>query len=304
MTKNVTRQDNQSLETKVIVAEVQRYLHQNLFFASSVFKDGQLTSDPSDPRPRLVDFSSYLGKDLRKGSTVSIPRVGRLYAQNKAEGVPITFQAPTTEEITLTVSSHLTVATQIEDYGQFFNNVNNYRSILKEESLNALIDEFERQIFSLFTSFSSSIGTGGGDILSGDDLREADLVLNQKNIPGNLRKYAVLTPEAYDKVRSDISRYDTAGDFGTNTLKTGKIQEELAGFRVVRSNRIEKVSGTAKMAAITDNAFCYGFACYPKYEEGRNLEALAGQQVYHMIFGVGVYRNAYGVLLNYDAINQ
>jgi len=305
---NVTTGNTSTLWTASIAGmqEINRYLYNNWIFSPEIINGaGVGTGEYGDNcRPRAVNLSKYFGRNLQKGTTIYVPTENdRLVAQQKVEGVDLEPQTQTFGKVGLTVTSHTAVAVKIEDYQGHYNNIENYNIVIKENMLRALKVEIEERFFALATQATYSTGAGAGAAFSKASLRTVQTAFVKRNVPSDLKRYAIVTPEAYGAVSDELDEFQLSGEKGVKAQETGTIGRMLNGFSILSSNHVNIVAGAAKMMAFTDDTFMFALGMTPNYKESYNVLSLAKEISIDVIFAVAIKRPEYLQLLDYDEIN-
>ena len=308
---STTTIQTQSLQVASVAGmqAINRYLYKNLLFCPEMIDaKGQPTGkfgEMGNVKPKMYNLSSYFGRNLQKGQTIYVPEESeRLYAQQKVEGVKLEDQTMTFNRVPLTVTSHTAVAVTLEDYQNYYNNIENHKQVVKDAMLAAICQEIEERTFSLFPQFMNSTGTGAGVAFDKSALRTANRELRLRNVP-NGNWFAVVTPYAYDSLADEVDEYQLAGQAGADSISSGQIAyKKVNGFNIFQSNHIHTVGGAAKMAAFADDTFMFAIGFQPRFQEDYSITKLAVQMVIDVIFAVGIKRQEYGQLLDYDDTNN
>jgi hypothetical protein len=175
------------------------------------------------------------------GKTLNIPYPGRFTAADKAPDTAAALQTPTggtTKSVTL--NKHKTVDFLIEDVAQAQANVNLLDRYVRPAAL-ALAEAVEKDIWALYASLSTAVGTGGTD-LSAATIRQALLALNENLVPANPR-YLVISPKDQVALLADSTLQTYFAFSNRDAIEQGAIGQ-LYGFTVFMSQLAPVVAGT------------------------------------------------------------
>jgi hypothetical protein len=226
-------------------------------------------------------------------------------AKDKQANVSVVNQTIGVSKKTLTLNKHKYVSISEEDVAQYFTNYDGLKEYAVIQA-RAVAKAFELDVISLFTGFSNSLGSGGGDVFSFDTCGEITQKFYTLGIditqPEN-QAYVVLDPEHYKDVLIGRDEYQIAGQKGLDQINKGNLIETPHGCKLLRSNFLTKTGGAVKMAALTKEAIMTGFAIKPRLQKDYVLPDLATLQVFDVFYGVAELRDEAGLLLNYDDVN-
>jgi hypothetical protein len=184
------------------------------------------------------------------GKTLNIPYPGRFTATDKAPDTAATLQTPTggaTKSVTL--NKHKTVDFLIEDVAQAQANVNLLDRYVRPAAL-ALAEAVEKDIWALYASLSTAIGTPGVD-LEAATIREALLRLNENLVPANPR-YLVISPKDQVALLGDPTLQTYFAFSNRDAIEQGAIGQ-LYGFTVFMSQLAPVVSDYVDGPVATHN---------------------------------------------------
>lgn len=289
---------------------INRFLYNNLLFCPEIMNvQGQPTNNfgpQGEVRPKLVNLSSYFGRDLQKGTTINVPvEQQRYYAQVKNEGVSLAPQTANFGAVPLTVTTMTSVYVVIENYQSYFNNVQGHKTIVQDSMLAGLCQDVENRTFAQALAATNVQGGGSGVAATVADLRTAARNLRIRNVPRDLAKFAIVTPYYYDAIADSFDEYQLAGQDGANSIKTGQLPfKKIYDFNVFESNSITTVGNAAYNMVFADGALMFAVGYQPKFEEAKIIKDNAIEMEINVIFAVGIKRQEYLQVLQYDDTNN
>ncbi len=252
------------------------------------------------------------------GDVLHIPYPGTFTAQNKAAGSTVTLQAPTGSEVTVTLDKHKEVSFLIEDVARAQANQNIMDRYLNA-AVPAIANAIEDDLFALYTSLTSSVGTSGTDI-SAATVRSARKKLND-NLAPVAPRVLIISPKDEIALLADSNLGAYFANARAEAVAEGSIGR-LYGFDVYMSQRVPVVSGTpnsTKNLALHPEAFILAMRALPEPPAGTGVFAttvrdpdsdlvirvqfaynpsyLGLQVTLDVLYGVAVLRNALGCVV-------
>lgn len=224
-------------------------------------------------------------------------------------------QAPTlrntnTTSATITLDEHVLyhqVTDRLRDSAY-----NDVMAQIGDQSGRAIAEGMDKQVFDLFTSFSTDLGPGAGASLSVTDLLKAAATLRSAKLTGPF--FAVLHPkQAYDvkEVLIKTIAYNGSGavnNFGANPSNAGnRVLDafyigQIAGIQVFESGLISvDGSGDAIGAVFAGSAIGHAMRGTIEMETQRQAAARATDVVVKAYAGAAILQNSHGVKLTSDA---
>jgi len=203
--------------------EVLRVLKPNLVLARTVARDTDFDT-PQSP-----------------GDVINITYPGTFTAQDKAEGTPVTPQAPSGGgKVSVPLNKFKTVDYIVEDYAAAQSNQDLLERYTEPAAL-AITQAIESDLFALYTGLSQSIGTSGTDITAGT-IRLARKKFNDNKIPLNSR-FMVISSKDEMALLGDSSLATYFANTRSQAITEGAIGR-LYSFDILMSQLVPVVSGT------------------------------------------------------------
>lgn len=184
------------------------------------------------------------------GRTLNIPVRGALTAVDKAEGTDVTWQAPTTTTVAVTLDKHKVVPFAVEDIAIMLARPDLVAGYGVDAGI-AIAEVLDGDIAALYSGLSQTIDASAG--LDEEDFREAQRLLNAAKAP-QANRWAVLHEDAYYEANSiaKLIHRDYQGDDALEAVREGYLGK-LNGFNVLMDQNI-KVATTCKNIFMQENA--------------------------------------------------
>ena len=237
--------------------------------------------------------------EARVGTTIRWGLVTNLNsgtARVKAEGNSgndITYDANTEGSVTLTINQHQYQAFELEEFEASLSIIDQqmYYTRRAAFAVNLAIDD---TLAALIDDFGNPVGTLAVD-LTDDDVRRAQQYLDDANVPGDDRFFA-MSPATKNSMLS-IDRY-ASSDFnrggGANIIR-GEFGE-IYGFRAWQSTNIEGTNAAGHDNGIYHrDAIALGMRMQPRTRVFDDIANLSTQVAISAIWGVIETRDDHGV---------
>ncbi|MFG0245751.1 MAG: P22 phage major capsid protein family protein [Phycisphaerales bacterium JB052] len=184
------------------------------------------------------DFSA---ETASKGDTVNIMKRGAVTVRDKAQGTPITSDAPENDKIPVVLDKHKYISWAIED---------NTSSKALDEGLNyledavpALAEQIEKDVLDMYANIAMQHGTAG-QALGIDDILEVRKMLNEKRCPQTGRIFVVSTKDEIELLKLDqFIASNVRGAEGATALREASLGR-IHGFDFYMSQLTPVVAGT------------------------------------------------------------
>lgn len=195
-----------------------------------------------------INLTKIVTKDtdlatFQVGNTLNIPYPGTFQANAKVAGSPVTLQTPNTTNTTVTLDHHEEASILVEDFTRAQTLPFLMQSLIHSQMV-ALAEKVESDLLSLYSSFSTTIGTAG-TALSAATLRSiAETFTNNKVPEGN--RHLILAPKDMSALLADTS---VAQWFAFNSgqrgdITNGVIRDDIYGLQLHQSQLVPTVAGT------------------------------------------------------------
>ena len=256
------------------------------------------------------------------GDTVNVPIPPTLVANNIAEGGTVQTQNPNLGNAQIILNTHAEATFQIPDVTKVIA-VPDLLRLYMQPAVVALAERIESDLLGLYASFTANpaVGTGGTAITEAT-VDAAESLLFSAKVPASAAKYLVVNSGTYSTLRQipRFSEFNTAGEAGLRALVDGAVGK-MKDFYIFRSQFVAS-TGTAPVT-VNNLAFARdaiglvvrrlpqplpGTGAIAEYAELGNFgmrvtmsyqpNTLAQQFTVDVLYGSGVLRNSFGVLVN------
>jgi hypothetical protein len=265
------------------------------------------------------DFEPALGE---AGDTVNVPIPPVLVAHNLAEGDAVQTQNVSLGNAQIVLSTHAEATFQIPDITKVLA-VPDLLKLYMQPALVALAEKIESDLLGLYAGFNTNAAVGSaGSAISEGTVDSAETELFEAKVPASEPKYLVVDSATYSQLRQipRFSEFQTAGDAGLRAIVEGSVGK-LKDFYVFRSQFVKKTGSgptTTHNLAFARSALGLvvrrlpqplpGTGAIAEYAEIGNFgmrivmsyqpNTLAQQFTVDVLYGTGVLRNSFGVLVN------
>jgi hypothetical protein len=260
---------------------------------------------------------NYDGTLANAGDTVNVPIAPNLVSNNIAEAGAVQNQNPSLGNAQVVLNTHQEATFQIPNVTQVLA-VPDLLQTLLQPAVVAIAEKIESDLLNLYPllTFNASVGTANTTPTEAT-VDTAETALFAAKMPDSLPKFAVVSGTTYSALRQ-IARFSEermAPGLG-NTLYTG-IVGKLKNVMFFRSQKVITSGTTTNNMVFGTDALCLvtrqlpqvtpgtGAMSYNMNFGGFNLRVVLsfnpntlGQQItVDVLYGVGVLRNQFGVLM-------
>lgn len=244
------------------------------------------------------------------GKTLQVPVWAGITAELITDEAAATVKTTNTTSATITLDEHVVyhmVTDRLRDSAY-----NDVMAQLGDQSGRAIAEGMDKQVFDLFTSFSTDLGPGAGAELSVSDLLKAAATLRSAKLTGPF--YAVLHPKQAYAVKDALTKtiaYNGTGavtNYGVNPSNAGnRVLDafyigQIAGIQVFESGLISvDGSGDAIGAVFAGSAIGHAMRGTIEMETQRQAAKRATDVVVKAYAGAAILQNSHGVKLTSDA---
>jgi len=259
---------------------------------------------------------NYDGALAQAGDTVNVPIAPNLTANNIAEAGTVTNQNPNLGNAQIVLNAHIEATFQIPNVTQALAAPDLISTYL-QPAVVAIAEKIENDLLSVYPllTFNSSVGTAN-TTLTEATLDSAETALFKAKMPDSVPKYLVVTGDAYSAIRQ-ISRFTEQRMVGNGTAIYTGVVGQLKNMTIVRSQKVVTVSTTTNNMAFGSDAICLVTRALPNIIPGTgaiasntnfggfglrivmsyNPNTLGQQFTVDVLYGVGILRNQFGVLV-------
>ncbi len=271
------------------------------------------------------DFEPTLAQ---AGDTVNVPIPATLTSNNLAEAGTVTNQNPNLGNAQIVLNQHAEATFNIPDAVRVLTAPDLIDTYMRPAII-AVAERIETDLLGLYTLFTANTAQGGTSTADEARVDAAEQALFDAKVPAAEQKYLVVASSPYSALRqvSRFSEFQMTGPSGqpspmiTGALAGGTLMGAvggtLKGMTVYRSQYVSKVSTTYQNVAFARDAMGLvirrlpqpipGTGAIAEYAELGNFgvrvimsyapNTLAQQFTVDCLYGVGVLRNNFGVLV-------
>jgi hypothetical protein len=261
---------------------------------------------------------NYDGTLAQAGDTVNVPIAPNLVSNNIAEAGTVQNQNPSLGNAQIVLNTHQEATFQIPNVVQMLAAPDLLATLL-QPAMVAIAEKIEADLLNLYSllTFNASVGTANSTLTEAT-VDSAETALFKAKMPDSVPKYAVVSPDAYGALRQ-ISRFSEermVPTAGTMTIYNGIIGK-LKNVSFVRSQKTIISGTTTNNVVFGSDAFCLVTRQLPSVIPGTgaitqnanyggfnmrivlsyNPNTLGQQVTADVLYGVGVLRNQFGVLM-------
>jgi hypothetical protein len=261
---------------------------------------------------------NYDGTLANAGDTVNVPIAPNLVANNIAEAGAVQNQNPSLGNAQIVLSTHEEATFQIPNVTQVLAAPDLLQTLL-QPAVVAIAEKIEADLLNLYPllTFNASVGTANQAITE-STVDSGETALFNAKMPDSLPKYAVVSGTCYSNLRQ-ISRFTEdrmVAGAGSTAIYNG-IVGKLKNVTFFRSQKVNVTGTTTNNMVFGSDALCLvtrqlpmvtlgtGAVSYNMNFGGFNLRVVLsfnpntlGQQLtVDVLYGTGVLRNQFGVLL-------
>lgn len=176
------------------------------------------------------------------GDTLHIPYAGTLVAHDKAQNKPVTKQSPNSKDTTVKLDHHKEVTIMVEDFAKALAQPFLTQEYVKAQII-ALAEQVETDLFSMYSTFSGSVGAAGTD-LDAATLRLVAKKFTDNKVAGDNRHVVISTKDHAALLSDDkLNNYFAFNDASKGAVTNGQIGR-LYGLQLHESQLVPTVAGT------------------------------------------------------------
>ena len=157
--------------------------------------------------------------DATDGDTIHVPNISHLVANEKVQGVDVSFQAPTESEITINLDQHYECSFKLEDIVKVQSKYD-LNSEYTRETGYALAKQIDGTLTALATGFSQTTGTYNTAITT-DVILDAIQLLDDADVPEDDRHFVMKPKTKRDII--DIATYISNDFVNGKPVESGKL---------------------------------------------------------------------------------
>jgi hypothetical protein len=176
------------------------------------------------------------------GDTLHIPYAGTLTANDKLQNKPVTKQAVNPTDTVVKLDKHKEVTILLEDFPKAVAQPLLSQEYVKAQVI-ALAEQVETDLFSLYSSFSGSLGTAGTD-MDAAVLRAANKKFTDNKVPRGNRHLIVSTKDSAALLGDDHLQNFFSYNAARGDITNGLIAQDIYGLQLHESQLVPSVAGT------------------------------------------------------------
>jgi hypothetical protein len=176
------------------------------------------------------------------GDTLHIPYAGTLVANDKVQNQPVTKQAVNPTDTVVKLDKHKEVTILLEDFSKALAQPLISQEYVKAQVI-ALAEQVETDLFSLYSSFSGSLGTAGTD-LDAAVLRAANKKFTDNKVPRGNRHLIVSTKDSAALLGDASLQNFFSYNASRGDITNGLIAQDIYGLMLHESQMVPTVTGT------------------------------------------------------------
>ncbi|MFT8358550.1 P22 phage major capsid protein family protein [Bifidobacterium aquikefiri] len=185
---------------------------------------------------------------FNQGDTLHIPYPGTLVANDKVQNQPVTKQAVNPTDTVVKLDKHKEVTILLEDFAKAIAQPLVSQEYVKAAVI-ALAEKVETDLFSLYSSFSGSLGTAGTD-LDAAVLRAVNKKFTDNKVPRGNRHLIVSTKDSASLLGDESLQTFFSYNAARGDITNGLIAQDVYGLQLHESQLVPSVAGTP---TATDN---------------------------------------------------
>jgi hypothetical protein len=228
-----------------------------------------------------------------KGDVIHVPKVTEVTTTAKSRNVDVVASASTESEFTLTVNQHYYASRILEDIAKIQAN-QDLMSIYTQADGYAIAKKIDTTIGALISGLSQITGSFGS-ALTDATIVNSIVLLDEANAPESDRHFAIKPSSKGDMLKLD--KFVLQYAVGADRVNTGRIGE-VYGVEVVTSTNLPFTDASPDQESnVMFHRECFALAMQqaPRVQSQYKIEKLGDQLVIDAIWGVGEYRDAFGV---------
>lgn len=228
-----------------------------------------------------------------KGDVIHIPKIAEISTTAKSRSTDVVPTATTEAEFTLTINKHFYAAHDIEDFAKV-QSAYDLRGTYTEADGYAIAKKIDTTLTELATGFSQTVGTAGSALTDANLLRGIQY-LDDADAPESDRHF-VIKP-AVKKDILGIDKFVLFQNVNKERINNGMIGE-IYGIEVAVTTNVTTTSGSPDRVnnlLFHKDALACAIQQQPRVQADYELRGLATLLVVDAIWGVGEFRDTFGV---------
>lgn len=271
---NVTPTTAAVMIAQIWTREVEKPFYKSLFFARLVKQRGDLVQGG--------------------GNTINVPFLSIYNARTKAAGTPVTYDAATETEITISINNQVYLAVLIEDIAKVQANYN-LQELYRGAQAEAVARAIDTSLAGLYTG-------AGATVAAGTNVTDANVIstvynLDSNNVP-RTQRYGVIGAGCHQDLLNvnKYTVYDSTGRPGVAVAAdTGEssLIARVYDFDLMMSNNVAVASGSPNLGEemfFHTSAMSLALQLKPTYKMEDSADYIGMKTVLHAIYGVAVER--------------
>lgn len=230
--------------------------------------------------------------DASDGKTITVPNISHLIANQKVQGVKVSFQAPTEAKITINLDQHYECSFLEEDILKVQSNYDLNAEYTRETGY-ALAKQIDASLTALATGFSQTTGTYNTAITT-DVILDGIQLLDDADVPEEDRHFVMKPKTKRDII--DITTYVSNDFVNGKPVENGKLGT-LYGVEAHMTTQIVKSGNNTNNMLFHRDALALAVQKDVTTNNFYSTEDIAHMVVTDAIWGVTELRDDHGVLI-------
>lgn len=240
----------------------------------------------------LARLVKRFDSDASDGDTIHVPNISNLVANQKVQGVSVSFQAPTETEVQISIDQHYECSFLLEDIVKIQSKYDLNSEYTKKTGY-ALGKQIDGSLASLATGFSGTKGTYNTAITT-DVILDSIQLLDEADVPEDDRHFVMKPKTKRDII--DITTYISNDFVGGKPVENGKLGS-LYGVEAHMTNQIVKSGNNTNNMLFHRDALALAVQKDVTTRNDYSVQDIAHRVVTDAIWGVKELRDDHGVLV-------
>lgn len=245
-----------------------------------------------NPKFVLANLVWRFDNEAKGTSTIHVPSLSNLEAEDKVSNVRVSTQAPTETNTDILIDTHKYSSFLVEDINELKTN-RNMRSLYTDQASTAIAKAIDSSLAALASGFSGTKGAYNTAITT-DVILESIELLDLAEAPETDRHFVFRSDVKRDLL--DLAAYTSADYVAGRPVETGKLGA-LYGVNVHMSNNLVKSGNNTDNMLFHKSALALAMAQAPRVQMDYSLPDLGHLVVVDTVYGVKEMRDSFGVLV-------
>lgn len=262
---------------------------------SAVFIPEKWSTDVIRAREAKLVMASIVKRfdaDAKDGNKINVPNISHLNANEKVQGVKVSFQAPTETEVEINLDQHYECSFLLEDILKIQSKTD-LNSEYTRETGYALAKKIDGSLTALATGFSGTKGTYNTAITT-DVILDSIQLLDDADVPEDDRHFVMKPKTKRDII--DITTYISNDFVNGKPVENGKLGS-LYGVEAHMTTQIVQTGNNTNNMLFHRDALAIAMQKDITTNTDYSVSDIAHMVVSDSIWGVKELRDDHGVLV-------